>query len=177
MSELYHYGVLGMKWGRRKARTNVEKSNRAKESAKEWDEIANYKESKGRKRAAAKARENAARDREEARRYSSKANKLEKKHMQRAGGRKAYNYSAKESTGKSVAKSLLFGTYGTLRYNEARAKGTVRGRAIVNGLLSSAFNKATLGIGGAIESRMREDKNKTRVKNVANKSYKYMFKD
>lgn len=48
--ELKHYGVLGMKWGVRRARKNVQKAKRARESAKEWDEIARNKESKGHKK-------------------------------------------------------------------------------------------------------------------------------
>ena len=171
--ELKHYGVLGMKWGHRKARKNVEKSKRARESAKEWDEIARNKESKGKTKAAAKARQNAAQDRADANKYSAKAKRIEQKHMQRAGGKKAYDYSAKESTGKSVAKSLLLGTYGALRYNEARSKGAVRGKALVDGILAGGFNRLTLGVGGIVEPRLREDKNKARVKRARD----YMFKD
>lgn len=171
--ELKHYGVLGMKWGHRKARKNVEKSKRARESAKEWDEIARNKESKGNTKAAAKARQNAAQDRADANKYSAKAKRIEQKHMQRAGGKKAYNYSAKESTGKSVAKSLLLGTYGALRYNEARSKGASRGKSIVSGIMAGGFNKLTLGVGGIVEPRLREDKNKARVK----RSRDYIFKD
>ena len=40
--ELYHYGVLGMKWGQHRVRRNEEKAKLSRQSAKEWDEMARY---------------------------------------------------------------------------------------------------------------------------------------
>lgn len=172
-NELYHYGVLGMKWGVHRARKNSEKAKKARESAKEWDEIARNKESKGKTKAAAKARQNAAEDRSTASRYSAKAKSIQKKHTQRAGGEKAVSYSMKESTGRSVAKSLLLGTYGALRYNEARSKGNARAKALVDGIMAGTFSRLTFGVGGIVEPRLREDKTKERIK----KAKDYVLKD
>ena len=44
--ELMHYGVLGMKWGHKKARRYENKARIARESAKEWREIGYNKASK-----------------------------------------------------------------------------------------------------------------------------------
>lgn len=171
--ELRHYGVLGMKWGHRKARKNVSKAKTARDSAKEWDEMADYAEKKGKTKRANKYRQNAAQDRADAKSYEQKAKRIEQKHIQRAGGKKAYDYSAKESTGKSVVKSMLLGTYGALRYNEARSKGAVRGKALVDGILAGGFSRLTLGVGGIVEPRLREDKNKARIRRARD----YVFKD
>lgn len=46
-NELYHYGVLGMKWGVHKAKKNADKAKTARTSAREWDEIAKNAQAKG----------------------------------------------------------------------------------------------------------------------------------
>lgn len=94
-------------------------------------------------------------DIEGAKKYKAKAEKIKAKHTKRAGGKAAYNYTAKESLGKSVVKSYLMGTYGTVRYNEARAKGESRGRAAVNGVLHMMGNRFTGGLLGIVEPRLR----------------------
>ena len=155
-NELYHYGVLGMKWGVRRARKNVSKAKNARKSAKEWEEMARYSEQKGNKKKAAKYRSNAADDIADAQRYDAKAKKIQQKHERRSGGKKVIDYTQKQSTGKTVVKSMLLGTYGTLRYNEARAKGGSRARSLVNGILYGGANAATSGILGIIEPRLRK---------------------
>lgn len=41
--DIMHYGVLGMKWGHRKAIKYESKARTARQSAKEWKEIGKYK--------------------------------------------------------------------------------------------------------------------------------------
>lgn len=154
--ELYHYGVLGMKWGQHRVRKNEEKAKRSRESAKEWDEMARYAKQRGQTSKAEKYKRYASEDRADSTKYANKAKQIQAKHEKLAGGKKAYNYTKKQSTGKALAKSYLFGTYGAMKYNEARSKGASRGKAAINGILYGAGNAATSGILSMVEPRMRK---------------------
>lgn len=125
--ELRHYGVLGMRWGVRRANKNLNKAKRLRKEGKT----------------------------EKAARIEKKFNKKLKKHERYSGGKKAINYTRKESLGKSVVKSMLIGTYGTLRYNEARASGANRGQAAVRGVLYQIGNAYTGGLLSIAEPRFR----------------------
>lgn len=100
--ELQHYGVKGMKWGRRKARPDYAGQARtARESAAEWDEMAKYAEQRGKTKKAAKYRANAAKDRADASVYERQAG------PKKSGASKPSNPKKTRSTGKkSVAKTM-----------------------------------------------------------------------
>lgn len=124
--ELMHYGVLGMKWGQRKVRKNTAKAAGARAIGK-----------------TAKANK-----------YSAKAARIENKHVGRAGGKKAYNYTKNQSTGKAFVKSMLMGTYGTTKYNKARSLGDSRLKSGAKGLGTHALDLMTLGTMGIVEPRV-----------------------
>ena len=160
--ELMHYGVVGMKWGHRRATKLANKAKIARESAKEWKEIgeskaAKYK-AKGKTAKAyktlAKYQKLADQDNAEAKMYDKRSKKIKDKHISLAGGKKAYDYTVNESMGKTFAKSVAFGTYGALKYNQARAKDISKGKAAVGGIISRALNDMSSGWVGVLEPRI-----------------------
>ena len=161
---LMHYGVIGMRWGVRRAGRLSRKAGRMRTSAKELQDIADYKMSKGKTKAANKAYAKVAKEREQADALAAKSREIQKKHEDRSGGKAAYSYNARQSSGKIVAKSLVLGTYGALRYNEVRAKGGTRGEAAIAGILTGTANRATGGVVGIVEPRLRQDKYKNKAK-------------
>lgn len=126
--ELYHYGVLGMKWGVRKARRLSEKSKKTSNKS-------------------------------EAKALADRSKATTERHMRLAGGKKAYEYTARESLGKTIAKSYLLGTYGALKYNQVKADGGSRGEAFVEGLIYANVNALTGGIMSYVEPRLNNRRN------------------
>lgn len=154
--ELMHYGVLGMKWGVRRARKNQEKADKAKKDARWWTNTANLETGTDKLSKASRAASyrHAAKAKQKAAKYEAKAKKIEQKHRQRAGS-KTYDRVKNTSTGKLFAQSILMDTYGALKYNEARSRGTSRGRSYVEGLLYGTGNRLTGGLMSVVEPRMR----------------------
>lgn len=121
---LAHYGVLGMKWGVHRAKVNQVKAANAR--------------AKG--------------DTENAAKYANKAKNIEQKHIDRTD-RKTYNKVKSTSTAELVGQSLVFNTYGALKYNQALASGMDLGDSILTGILGYGVNTITGGIYSLIEPR------------------------
>lgn len=132
---LMHYGVLGMKWGQRRARKASVKASKLSAKGKT----------------------------EKASKYSAKSSKIEKYHRE-MGGSKTYDRVKTTSTGKALAQSMLMGTYDALKYQKARASGTSRGKAAVNGYLHGLANTATSGYLSIVEPRANRSSNNTKKK-------------
>lgn len=153
---LKHYGIIGMKWGQHKARqagksysykshtTNKynKKASTAKESAKEWDEIAKNQEAKGKTKAAAKSRALAAKDRADAKRFDSRAKlsaKLDKSEQA---------FADKVTTGGAIAANLLLpgASSAAKSYSRLTGMGQSRTKAVIKtvigGQLWSSIEKA-----------------------------------
>lgn len=164
--ELMHYGVLGMKWGKRRALRYADNAKYAKESAKEWGAISKYQVKKQlakgnvdkANKLKARYKKYAERDLADAKKYAKKSKEIERKHIELAGSKKAYEYTTRQSTGKLVIKSLLMGTYGALKYDQVRSKHTSRGKAAAAGALGYIANDATMGIAGIVEPRINRKK-------------------
>lgn len=158
--ELYHYGVLGMKWGVHRAKRNVKKAQNARFRARATEAVASSAKKKGNTSKAARLNSLATRQREKGAKYDAKAQTIKTKHQNRVG-KKAYSRIEKQSMGKTFAQTALMGTYGTLKYNQARAAGATRGEAYVNSLGYNFMNTLSSGIVGIVEPRLSARK-KTR---------------
>ena len=152
-SELYHYGVPGMKWGVRRASKLQQKATTARASAKEWEEMAKYAMSKGKAKRAEKYRRNAAEDMADADKYQKKADrKVEKRYAKagKAAGQAEYyrdkaarEYEKHESDAKVFDKAAKqYDSKGQLFRAEAARKAAqalrARGANIRDGHINTA---------------------------------------
>lgn len=138
--ELYHYGVLGMKWGIHRSRKNAEK-------AKKYDKKAKQLEKEG------KDEKSSIKMRNKANKARERSKYLESKHTSRTD-KKTYNRVRNTSVGKLAVQSLLLGTYGSLKYNQARANNSGRAEAFVDGFASGVVNNLSFGIASVAEPRV-----------------------
>lgn len=146
--ELYHYGVPGMKWGRRKARIYTNKIRTAKESAKEWNEIGKRKSakalSKGKTEKAskieAKYKSYAKKDRADAKRYSQKLSEENRRNKFREARGDVYKTRSK---GAKFATNVLGGAFANRTYNSVIAAGGSKAGA-------RAITAATTILGGPV---------------------------
>lgn len=165
---LKHYGVLGMKWGVRRARRKAAKqayqARTAKAHAKYEREIAAIEKPYRRGQNLSKADQ--AREVAADGDYASaviNARKQYKKDLRNksndaAIANRLYSKQSKEankrvanmSMGKALTQSFLMGSYGALKYNEARAnKYAGRGKAAVEGVL---YNAGNVYLGGLLST-------------------------
>lgn len=153
--ELYHYGVLGMKWGIRRAARKATSDARSQLRKADRDYTRAINKASG-TFIGKKRREAAKRNMEEKGAKYEEAKKTYKDAYTKAKSEavdKLYSKQSKEankrvnemSMGKAFAQSALLGSYGALKYNEARARGTTRGKAAVEAILYNYGNNATLG--------------------------------
>lgn len=147
--ELYHYGVKGMKWGHKKAQKLLNKANIARESAKEWEEIGQYKAEKLRKKGKmekaaeieAKYKRNAAQDLADAQSYEKKSKHLSTTYAE--NNKQQADAGANRSRGAKLATNLLAGPFANRTYNSVIAAGGSKWKA-------RAITAATSVIGGPL---------------------------
>lgn len=153
--ELYHYGVVGMKWGIRRARRKEAKATYRKATDKAFKE---YEREIGRiekpyKRGQNLSAKDMAREEAAERKYRDAANKAKAEYKQNRNSKandvaianRLYSKNseganariAQMSTAHAFAQSYLLGSYGALKYNEMRSLGFSKGQSAVVGIISS----------------------------------------
>lgn len=175
--ELKHYGVLGMKWGirraARKATADVRKARNAanREYSKAFNKAAYTWVGKERRAEAnKKAAVAMARSIEADRKYKAAYKKAKEQAAKDMYEKKGYDKGtvervAKMSAGKAIGQSILMGTYGALKYNEAKSRGASTGRAAVTGIIMGNVD----GMSGRIVSTLDGiDTRRTNKKRNAN---------
>lgn len=109
--ELKHYGVLGMKWGQRKADKAGTSYTYKSHGQKKYEKKLNKQISKGAKKSAIRATESRL-----------------KTYKNRDANRQ--RYAETTTVGRTVAKGLLLGPFGSGNYNRLRAAGNTRMYAV-----------------------------------------------
>ena len=165
---LAHYGVLGMKWGQRRARKYSEKASKSAAKVKKGSlhnvtglafENSGFKGLANREYKKADRKE--AKNAQKADKYKAKSKKIESYHKS-MGGTKTYNRVKSQSTAKLVGESLVLGTYGALNYEQARSAGVTRGKAFLHGAGRGILDSMSSGVLSFVEPRMDKGSNKNK---------------
>lgn len=135
--ELKHYGVLGMRWGIRHDRRVKYAKNRYKTIRKDTKRQKGITVAEKKKRIAV-AKEDYMQERENA---ANRLYSLNSKKMNRT--------VARDSVGKTLAKTYLLGSAGAMQYDRSRANGHGR---VVSGLAGLGYNAASQYTGRAIDN-------------------------
>lgn len=137
-NELYHYGVLGMKWGIRRARKQGSSYTYRSMGQKKL-------ERRLKKQTTAK---------KDAKTIQKTQNKLD---LIKRRDRERQRYTENTSLAKIAAKTLVLGNWGRVSaYNRYRAAGSSRSKAYIKAYLANEY----LGVGAAtLISRNAEKKN------------------
>lgn len=128
--ELYHYGVLGMKWGIRKARKKGVEYTYKSHGQKKWEKKLAKAQSKGKDTSKAESKLATYKERDKARQ----------------------SYAEHTKTGHAVARALLLGAWGNGSYSRARAAGSSIGSSVVQGVIFPMFGWIGVGISKASEN-------------------------
>lgn len=161
--ELMHYGVIGMKWGQRRARSYQKKitSTRAK-GKKDADSFNPYlktgiKTKKGKTIMTAKDVSDSKKAIEQTTKkkvdkYQEKITKIKNKEKNFGGaGKRVKNMRMPEVVGKT----MLLGTYGTVKFEQNRAMGRSVADTYLHMYGPVALNSLTGGISSAVEARSK----------------------
>ena len=139
-NELYHYGVLGMKWGIRRAYEQGKKYEYKSHGQKKYEKKYNSLNQK--------IKDNKdSYDKKQLLRKRNKLDKIKNKlETYKARDKNRVDYAKTANLGKSILKTVLFGVIGTGNYNRLRSAGQNRIVSALGGSLLGTFI-APVGIG------------------------------
>ena len=139
--ELYHYGVVGMKWGIRRAKKRGETYKYKSFGQKHYEKKLAKQTAKG----------------ASAEKIAQTKSNLQ---MTKTRDKARQKYAESTTVGKSIAKGLLLGPVGSGHYNRLRAAGVSRGEAVVTSALGTYLNP----VAGVIATKSYENR-KARERN------------
>lgn len=139
---LIHYGVLGMKWGVRKAEKKGTSYNYTSMKTKRLTKKAAKAKAEGKKNAS---------------KISAKAKASKQSDKNRLA------YAKKTSVGKAIGQNLLLGPMGALSYQKMRSNGVTRGKALTTQLLAQVASGFAAGLGSHVVTNIAIDQILTQV--------------
>lgn len=158
---LAHYGVLGMKWGQRRARKYAEKAKIQRTWAKDYN-ISDHRGKKLTSKQKTKMKNNKTRLLNKAKKYENKSKEIESYHRS-MGGSKTYDRVKSQSTGKLLGKSLVMGTYGALNYERVRSSGVSKGKSFLVGMGTGFLDSSSAGLLSIAEPRISKTKTAKKI--------------
>lgn len=117
--ELKHYGVLGMRWGMRKARKQGSDYTYKSHGQKKWEKKVSKMQTKGS-------------DKYKIKQAQRKLDTFKKRDRNRQ------TYAESTTAGRSIAKGLLMGPFGAGNYNRLRAAGHTRAASFMKSNIISS---------------------------------------
>lgn len=149
-NELKHYGVLGMKWGQR--RYQNKDGSLTPKGVKRYAQKGYAEDSyKRNKTVLGKAYDKYTGAHKIDARLTyemsskSKNKKRAEDYLDSKTTKKTREAVSKMSSGKAIAESMIFGSYGALVYTSLRAHGESRGKAAIQAVTNNWANNLTLG--------------------------------